>query len=131
MVAFAAQVVAAWFIIRPWTSSGICARAVPSIQQVLACQHSCESGSGASCLRMAKQYEAGEGVERDLTRAAEMYQEACFHGDEPSGCVSVGLMNEAGLGGEEERKKAHQYFHIACVHGDMYGCYKHAITLES
>jgi hypothetical protein len=48
---------------------------------------SCNAAGGMACRRAAGLYERGEGVPADLTRALELYRNACEHGDD-DGCLA-------------------------------------------
>jgi TPR repeat protein len=66
-------------------------------------------------------YERGEGVARDDTRAAQLYQKAC-DGGYARGCFEFGRSYAAGRGVAKDEAFARQLFQKACDGGDMGGC---------
>src|ERR1700733_1915805 len=57
------------------------------------CQSECDAGSADRCRRLAATYAFGQGVDKDETRAATLYEHACDMKDAP-GCLFAGQMHE-------------------------------------
>ena len=66
-------------------------------------------------------YEAGEGVARDLKRAAELYSKGCDLDDADS-CVYFGMLTEAGTGVPRDDAAAAQIYSKGCDLGSGYAC---------
>ncbi|WQR84029.1 sel1 repeat family protein [Helicobacter pylori] len=66
-------------------------------------------------------YEYGQGVEKNLTKAAQFYSKACDLNNSV-GCGSLGLLYEYGQGVEKNLTKAAQYISKACKLGDQKAC---------
>ncbi|EMH21520.1 Sel1 repeat protein [Helicobacter pylori GAM260Bi] len=66
-------------------------------------------------------YEYGQGVEKNLTKAAQFYSKACDLKD-GRGCGSLGMLYENDQGVEKNLTKADQYISKACKLGDQEAC---------
>jgi TPR repeat protein len=66
-------------------------------------------------------YSNGEGVARDLNRAAGLFKRACDAGGS-GGCLNLGLMYEHGRGMPKDRSRAADLFKQACDGGFDPGC---------
>ena len=62
-------------------------------------------------------YENGYGVERDITKAVELYTSAHERGNAAATC-SLGLCYELGRGVEEDKGRAAQLYRQAANHGN-------------
>ena len=63
----------------------------------------------------------GDGVARDLERAASSFAKACHIG-EALGCANYGYMLEHGVGVRRDTIRARVLYRDACASGDPYGC---------
>ncbi len=66
-------------------------------------------------------YHNGEGVEKDLIKAAYLYSKACEL-KESFGCGALGGLYYSGDGVEKNLTKADQYFSKACKLGNQEAC---------
>jgi uncharacterized protein len=85
------------------------------------CTSACESGNAGSCYSAAVEYEIGEKVEQDYSRAADLYERACNEGA-AGGCNNLGVLYEIGLSRDQDERKAGSLYDQACQGGDQYGC---------
>ena len=71
-----------------------------------AAQHkiACDRGKAASCALLAEMYEEGKDVDKNLARAAQLYQRAC-EGGNGRGCASLGVMYAEGQGQTDSQMK--------------------------
>ena len=74
------------------------------------------------CYSLDIMYDDGNGVEKDLGKAVELYKKACDGGD-MLGCTNLGFMYEKGKGVEKDFSKAVELYKKACDGGNMLGCY--------
>ena len=84
-------------------------------------QEACDGGDMVACNVFGLMLETGEGVDRDIERAASFYQRAC-EGGELVGCTNVGLLYVAGAGVPQDTASAGGFFRIACEGGEQLGC---------
>ena len=73
------------------------------------------------CNELGVMYGTGEGVAKDLARAATLYQRAC-DGGEMWGCVNLGVMYGTGEGVARDRPRAIDLYQQACDGGQSWGC---------
>ncbi|APR77828.1 Hypothetical protein A7982_03175 [Minicystis rosea] len=86
------------------------------------CAEACDDGDAATCALIAGRAERGDGVPRDVVRAAALYQRACA-GNDAAGCAGLGRLVRAGNGGlDRDRARAVGLFRRACDGGDARGC---------
>lgn len=85
------------------------------------CASKCESGDATSCYGAAVEYETGDKVTQDYSRAAKLYERACNEGA-AGGCNNLGVLYEIGLARNQDEKKADGLYDQACKGGDEYGC---------
>jgi hypothetical protein len=92
-------------------------------------QKACTYGSGFSCLKLGAMYEKGDGVEKDLSRAAAMYSKACEGIDTaaPFGCFDLAEFYLEGKGVTEDQKLGLQLLARSCASGLAPACGKRAI----
>lgn len=83
----------------------------------------CEGGDAAKCTRLAERYAAGDGVEADAGRAAELYSQGCG-GGHAAGCVALAAMHETGEGLPKDLARAAQLLGTACDAGDGAACHR-------
>ena len=72
----------------------------------------CEAGDLIACNVFGLMYETGDGVPRDLSRAASLYEMAC-EGGELVGCTNLGLMYADGRGVPQDDETAYMWFDLA------------------
>jgi hypothetical protein len=84
-------------------------------------QEACDAGDAASCGVFALMLETGDGVPRDLPRAATLYQRACELGAF-AGCANLGVMHESGRGVTQDIERARLLHALACQGGEPLGC---------
>jgi hypothetical protein len=73
------------------------------------------------CKDLARMYAHGEGVPRDLVRAAELFSKTCSVLD-PEGCYEAGLLYRRGEGVPIDAARAIALFKTACQVGEPRGC---------
>ncbi len=66
-------------------------------------------------------YHDGEGVVKDLNRAADLFKRACDAGGS-IGCLDLGTMYRRGEGVPKDRNRAADLFKKACEAGVNRGC---------
>ena len=66
-------------------------------------------------------YAKGNGVEKDFSKASELYKKACDGGN-MQGCGHLGFMYEYGNGVEKNEQKAVELYKKACDGGEMNAC---------
>jgi hypothetical protein len=82
----------------------------------------CEAGHGPSCNVLADLHRTGDGVERDTTRAAQLYRRACdLHATRS--CFKLAGMYEQGEGVAFDAAQALSLYQQVCDAGDAAGCY--------
>ncbi len=67
----------------------------------VACQASCDAGRAADCTQLGYRYEMGSGVDRDMVRAAGLYQRGCDGGNDV-GCSDLAILYRDGKGVERD-----------------------------
>lgn len=97
---------------------------------VVACERECDAGSADRCRRLGATYAFGEGVDKDETRAAALYERACALKDAPA-CVFAGAMYEYAHGVAKDDARAARLYERACDLEWAAGCYNLAIMYEN
>jgi len=83
--------------------------------------HDCSKGDGSACRALGRRRED----QRDLVRAAELYEESCTLEHAP-GCGEIGNAYRFGLGTRRDKSHANDLFSKACYDmnpPDWYSCY--------
>ncbi|HEX8794430.1 MAG TPA: tetratricopeptide repeat protein [Polyangiaceae bacterium] len=93
------------------------------------CERECDAGSADRCRRLAATYALGQGVDKDETRAAALYEHACDMKD-ASACVFAGQMYEFAHGVAKDDARAARFYERACDQQWAPGCYNLAIMYE-
>lgn len=107
--------------------AGKCARAKPSVPHLCSygegrdCEEQCQRGNAPSCTRLGLMRERGEGVGKDLSKAAALYDKACS-GDDVPACSRLGEMLLVGTGIAADEKRAMTLLHKACMAGWSKAC---------
>ncbi len=73
------------------------------------------------CNYLGWMYEYGKGVDKNLTKAVELYKKAC-KGKYYYACINLGFLYRDGRGVEKNSFKALELFKRACKHGSKKGC---------
>ena len=81
----------------------------------------CEQGDASACGVLALMFETGEGVTRNLERAAELYRRACDL-DDMEACTILGSMHHRGEGVPRDVARAVSLHERACDGGEPIGC---------
>ncbi|GAA8953161.1 hypothetical protein HpEKB34_02410 [Helicobacter pylori] len=84
-------------------------------------EKACELNNGGGCNGLGVLYKDGQGVEKNLTKAAYFYSKACElnNGD---GCGALGALYYNGDGVKQDSKKAVALFEKACKLGYKKAC---------
>jgi TPR repeat protein len=90
----------------------------------------CMGGDDAVCIQLGEMYATGNRVPRDLSRAVEMYQQACNHGAVEV-CNTLGEIYERGHELEGGLERAEQLFRFACNGNSAAGCLNLGLALAS
>lgn len=76
-------------------------------------EQSCYDWNFQACYDLAVEYNKGEKVVKDSSKAHELFEEAC-EGGLAAGCGGVGGDYSAGIGVKQDIQRALYYFHKAC-----------------
>ena len=82
----------------------------------------CNRGDGASCFMLGSLYYGGQGVSRNLERAAALFQQSCTAGF-TRGCGQIGESYLFGEGVPKDIVKARQILESACGAGYGPACF--------
>ena len=86
------------------------------------CDEACADGDGRSCVKLGFQLERGDGVAKDVVRAAALYEQGCDAGD-MLGCANFGVLYFNGKGGiAADKVAAVALYQQACDGGSLVGC---------
>lgn len=81
----------------------------------------CNKGVGRACTQLGMWYEAGDHVEKDVSRAARLYENAC-KGGSPEGCMELGRLHQGNALGKPDTSAARRWFERACAMQHEAGC---------
>ncbi len=84
-------------------------------------QGECSTGIVESCTFLGYLYEKGEGVEKNVGRAFDLYQQGC-DGGHNLGCSNLGVMFEKGMGTTVDFGRAVELYTASCDAGAGLGC---------
>ncbi|HSH74244.1 MAG TPA: carboxypeptidase regulatory-like domain-containing protein [Longimicrobiales bacterium] len=84
-------------------------------------QQACDQGDFFACIVFGLKSETGDGVPRDLAKAADLYRRAC-EGGEMSGCTNLALLYEGGRGVVRDSARATGLLRVACEGGETLAC---------
>src|SRR5262249_18487762 len=79
-------------------------------------ENACSGAHGPSCANLANMYEQGEGVTKDLTKAAELFRRACDR-TFTAGCVHLGRLYRHGSGVPRDPSKTVELWEAECRRG--------------
>jgi TPR repeat protein len=82
---------------------------------------SCDLGNLASCYNLGLAYEKGHGVEKNLTKAVDLFRKVCDE-DFMAGCFVLGDAYSYGKGVEQNKQTAVALYRRACSGGFMAAC---------
>ncbi|GAA7539003.1 hypothetical protein JP0016_04610 [Helicobacter pylori] len=84
-------------------------------------EKACDLNNGGGCSNLGVLYQNGEGVEKNLIKAAYLYSRACeLKGSD--GCGALGVLYYNGDGVKQDSKKAVALFEKACKLGYKKAC---------
>ena len=83
----------------------------------------CGTGAGGweNCFELGRSYRVGDGVPKDITRAAEFYKQAC-DGGHAKACSHLGFLYDAGEGVEPDTIRAAGLYRQGCAGGEAIAC---------
>jgi ankyrin repeat protein len=85
-------------------------------------EFNCEAGDYLDCQELAKAYESGDGVEKDLARSLALFTRAC-EAESRWACSKVGSFVASGRGvGTADPAGAARWFERACAQGHGWSC---------
>jgi TPR repeat protein len=84
-------------------------------------QATCTAGDAESCLDLGNLYANGEGVEKDLARAAELYRQACEAGN-GEGCARIAGLYYNGEAVDKDLALAADFYRRGCDAGEGRAC---------
>jgi TPR repeat protein len=90
-------------------------------------EQSCRRNEPEACEQLAGVLYLGDPLRQDLSRAAELFRQACDRGRLPLSCFNYGLMAERGRGIARDMTAALAYYRQACRHGSLAGCHNLAV----
>ena len=85
------------------------------------CQASCDAGRAEDCTQLGYRYETGNGVARDMVRAAGLYRRGCDGGNDV-GCSNLAILYREGTGVERDDAGAVALFQKSCDQGHAPSC---------
>ena len=73
----------------------------------------CEGKDAKECLEVGMSYATGKGADKDLTKAAALFQMSC-EGGFAGGCYDIGVLSAKGWGVPQDKAKAAALYQKAC-----------------
>jgi TPR repeat protein len=98
-----------------WTTAAF-AQTAPTPEQM-----ACDSGKGSACGVLGNAYAKGQGVPKDVFRAAQLYRLGCEHKDAHS-CMFLAEAYRTGVGTKLDQVQAVTLYTQACEIGDPLAC---------
>src|SRR5262249_36022856 len=108
---------------RMWSFAAVLVFAAATAGDAPALKKSCDKGDFAACHQLAGMNHDGEGVAKDLGKAAGLYKKAC-EGNHAQSCFDLAAMIAAGEGGSKDVQKIVGYLQRSCDGGLAPGCGK-------
>jgi len=93
-------------------------------------QGACDTGDATACSVLALMFETGQGMPRDLARAATLYGQACQLGD-MEGCTILGSMYHVGEGVPRDNARSVSLHEQACEGGEFVACESLGLLYET
>ena len=90
----------------------------------------CQDGKFASCLELARRYQAGEGVAKDEARAVAFDRKACDGGD-ATGCFDLAYAYDEGAGVAKDKARAAALYKQSCDADFAKACHNLAVMYAS
>lgn len=90
-------------------------------------QQGCEAGEATGCDTLGEMLFLGQGIEKDLARAADYFRKGCDDGSQALSCFNYGLMLVKGWGVGFDEPLGFTYYQIACRRGSASACTNLAI----
>ncbi|MBN9681272.1 MULTISPECIES: SEL1-like repeat protein [unclassified Corallococcus] len=84
-------------------------------------QRTCGGRLAQACFEQAERLRVGDGVPKDVARAAMLYELGC-NGDDPRACVALGVLKEEGRGVAKDEAEAARLFARGCERDLPEGC---------
>jgi TPR repeat protein len=88
----------------------------------------CDRGDAESCYNLGVQYDDGEGLAVDRSKAAPLYQKAC-DANEGDGCERLGDMYWYGIGFNQDKARGKALLKKGCDLGSQWACER--LTFEN
>lgn len=108
----------------------VCSHDATDPRALVPCNEECDRGIPSSCALLAGRFERGDGIAKDLTRAATLHERACELRDALA-CVSAARMHAGGHGVPPNRGRQIELLVQACHLGDGSACNIAARALAS
>ena len=97
--------------------------------QIFVAKKACDGGNMLGCTNLGVMYTNGNGVEKDFSKAVQLFKKAC-DGGVMLGCNYLGAMYADGNGVEKNEQKAVELYKKACDGGNMDGCRNLGVMYE-
>ncbi|HEX7481372.1 MAG TPA: tetratricopeptide repeat protein [Polyangiales bacterium] len=85
------------------------------------CNRQCAAQQPTACVTAGHLYEFGRGVPADISRAFQLYIQACnlkFAG----GCYNAAVLLDTGKGVDKDTRRAHELYAKVCAMGSKTAC---------
>lgn len=87
------------------------------------CDKECRLADDDSCINLGVSYSRADRVERDVSKAAALFQRSCNR-NHALGCTNLGNAFEAGIGVPRDVVRAAALYRQACDADEEHGCYR-------
>ena len=89
-------------------------------------QNACRMGHPPACLNLGYSYLNGTGVDKNVKRANELFEQSCKAARKrpaavPVGCRALGVSYETGQGVKKDLKRARELYEFACTERNSLG----------
>ncbi|WP_158617713.1 SEL1-like repeat protein [Corallococcus sp. CA049B] len=84
-------------------------------------QRTCGGRLAQACFEQAERLRTGDGVTKDVARAATLYELGC-NGDDVRACVALGVLKEEGRGVAKDEAEAARLYARGCERSQPEGC---------
>ncbi|MCE2029791.1 caspase family protein [Sessilibacter corallicola] len=89
----------------------------------------CNNGNTSDCVSLGYDFDIGDGVPQNYTKASELYLKGC-EGGEARGCTNLGVLYEKGRGVTQNYTKARDLYLKGCEGGEARGCTNLGVLYE-